>query len=175
MTLKLTGSSKRRAHPALETVISARAGEANIGRTVVALPPSLILDNSHIRTPCTRVQFAADRCPDESRIGSAQASSPLLDSPLRGSVFLRSSDDELPNLVVSLKGTVDIVLVGRIDSTKGGGLRTTFANVPDAPISSFELSLASGKKGLLRNAERPVRFAAAGEGADGGPERPRQE
>ena len=31
------------------------------------------------------------------------------------------------------------------------GLRTTFRTVPDAPVSSFILSLNGGKKGLLEN------------------------
>lgn len=153
ISLKVTGSSKRRGHPALSATVATKAGEANIARTVVALPPSLILDNSHIGTLCTRVQFAADACPEASRLGTARASTPLLDKPLEGSVYLRSSSDKLPNVVVALKGQIDIDLVGRIGSSKGGGLRTNFSGLPDAPITSFDLSLVGGKKGLLQNTE----------------------
>jgi hypothetical protein len=153
MSLRLEGSSKRRGHPALDARISTGAGEANIARTVVAMPSTLILDNAHVKSPCTRVQFAADACPAASRIGEATASTPLLDQPLRGSVYLRSNPKgNLPNLVVSLKGVVDIDLVGKID-TKHGGLRTTFASLPDAPISSFDLNLFGGGKGLLQSTE----------------------
>jgi hypothetical protein len=41
-------------------------------------------------------------------------------------------------------------LVGFID-TKGKRIRTTFANVPDAPVSKFNLNLFGGKRGLLVN------------------------
>jgi hypothetical protein len=52
--------------------------------------------------------------------------------------------------VVDLEGLFDIELVGRIDTSKGGALRTTFG-APDAPVTSFVLDLAGGKKGLVQN------------------------
>jgi hypothetical protein len=152
VTLSVSGSSKRRGHPALHALVAAKPDEANIARTVVQMPSSLILDNDHIRQPCTRVQFSQEACPEDSKLGTAQASTPLLDQPLEGPVYLRTGPNPLPDIVVSLKGVVDIQLVGVIGS-KNGGLRTTFASVPDAPITSFELDLAGGKKGLLQNTE----------------------
>jgi hypothetical protein len=152
VSLSVSGSSKRRGHPALHALVTAKPGEANIARTVVGMPSSLILDNDHIRQPCTRVQFSQGACPEGSKLGTAQASTPLLDEPLEGPVYLRTGRNPLPDIVVSLNGVVDIQLVGVID-TKNGGLRTTFASVPDAPITSFELDLAGGRKGLLQNTE----------------------
>jgi autotransporter translocation and assembly factor TamB len=112
------------------------------------------LDNAHIGTPCTRVQFAAKACPADSIYGHAKAVTPLLDDPLEGPVYLRSSDHELPDLVVALRGPftqpIEVDLVGRIDS-KNGGIRTTFEAVPDAPVTDFNLTLFGGKKGLLVN------------------------
>jgi hypothetical protein len=52
-------------------------------------------------------------------------------------------------MVADLKGQVSIVLDGRIDSFKGG-IRTTFANIPDLPVSKFVLTLPGGKHGLLQ-------------------------
>jgi hypothetical protein len=52
--------------------------------------------------------------------------------------------------VAALEGQIEIDLVGRIDS-KNGGIRTTFATVPDAPVSKFVLSMKGGRKGLLEN------------------------
>jgi hypothetical protein len=152
VSLSVSGSSKRRGHPALHALVTAKPGEANIARTVVRMPSSMILDNDHVRQPCTRVQFSQEACPEGSKLGTARASTPLLDDPLEGTVYLRSSSHALPDIVVSLKGVVDIELVGIIGSRKGG-LRTTFASVPDAPITSFELDLAGGRKGLLQNTE----------------------
>jgi hypothetical protein len=67
-------------------------------------------------------------------------------------VYLRSSSHHLPDLVAALHGQIDVNLVGRIDSIDGG-IRTTFAAVPDAPVSKFVLDMAGGSKGLLQNAE----------------------
>jgi hypothetical protein len=150
LAIRLKGGTKRSGHPALTATLTARPGDANIARTVVALPHSEFLAQDHIKTICTRVQYAADQCPAGSIYGSARAFSPLLDNPLEGPVYLRSSSNKLPDLVVALQGQIDIDLVGRIDSAKGG-IRTSFESVPDAPVSKFVLSMQGGKKGLLEN------------------------
>ena len=62
------------------------------------------LDNAHISSPCTRRQFAAEQCPESSILGSATAITPLLDQPLSGPVYLRSSEHKLPDLVAALEG-----------------------------------------------------------------------
>ncbi len=72
--------------------------------------------------------------------------SPLLDQPLKGPVFLRSSSHKLPDIVMDLKGQIEIELAGRVDAVNGA-LRTTFESMPDAPVSSFALNLAGGFKG----------------------------
>jgi hypothetical protein len=150
LSLRLLGGARRSDHPRLRAVLRAKGGDANIARTVVALPHSEFLDQGHIRTVCTRPQFAADQCPAGSVYGHARAISPLLDQPLEGPVYLRSSSNPLPDLVIALHGQVDIDLDGRIDSVRGG-IRTTFDAVPDAPVSKFVLTMEGGKKGLLVN------------------------
>lgn len=154
LSLKLKGGTKRASHPKLIATLKAKPGEANIAEAQVKLPPSAFLDQAHIRTVCTRVQFAADACPKGSVYGKAQAITPLLDEPLSGNVYLRSSNHKLPDLVVALKGPaslpIEIDLVGKTDSVKGA-LRNTFEAVPDAPVSSFNLELFGGKRGLVVN------------------------
>jgi hypothetical protein len=152
LTLKLKGGTKRGQFPAVRSMLTPRAGDANIDRAVVFLPPSEQIENAHINNPCTRVQFAAEACPKKSILGRAKAWTPLLDQPLEGNVYFRSNggERELPDLVADLRGQFRIVLVGFID-TKGKRIRTTFANVPDAPVSRFALNLFGGKRGLLVN------------------------
>ncbi len=151
LSLSLKGGTKRTGHPALKAVLNGREGDSNFARVAVALPKSEFLDNTHIKTICTRVQFAASQCPPESVYGEARAYTPLLDAPLEGPVYLRSSSNKLPDLVADLHGQIDVVLAGRIDATKQGGLRATFEDVPDAPVSKFVLEMLGGKKGLLEN------------------------
>jgi hypothetical protein len=152
LALKLKGGSKRGDHPALTATLTYPKGGAysNIAKAQVALPHSEFLDTTHIKTICTRVQFAASQCPKGAIYGFAKAITPLLDKPLEGPVYLRSSSHPLPDLVADLNGQIHVVLAGRVDSIHGG-TRNTFEAVPDAPVSKFTLSLPAGKKGLLQN------------------------
>jgi hypothetical protein len=154
LAVSLKGGTNRGAHPALTATLNQPPGQANIASVRVSLPHSEFLDQGHIRTVCTRVQFAAASCPSGSIYGQATAITPLLDAPLSGPVYLRSSSNELPDLVAALKGPdsqpVEIDLDGRIDSVHGG-IRNSFEMVPDAPVSKFTLKMRGGKKGLLVN------------------------
>ena len=103
-----------------------------------ACPARAFLDQAHIRTICTRVQFAADACPKGARYGYVRAWTPLLDEPLEGPVYLRSSNHKLPDLVFDLHGLVDIEVAARIDSIRGGdqGHRSPTSPTPRSPTSS---------------------------------------
>jgi hypothetical protein len=160
LKIRLFGKTRRDKNPKLRAVLTARPGDANIGRASVALPHALFLDQGSLATVCTRVQFAANACPKKSIYGRARAFTPLLGKPLEGPVYLRSSNNTLPDMVAHLEGQVDIDLVGRIDSFRGG-IRTTFDRVPDVPVEKFVMTLPGGKKGLLVNSRnlclKPVR------------------
>jgi len=150
LSLKLKGGTKRADHPALQAVLRPRPGDANLKRTVVRLPRSAFLDQAHIRTICTRVQFAANNCPAGAIYGHVTAFTPLLDEPLSGPAYLRSSDNKLPDLVFDLHGLVDVEASARIDSVRGG-IRATFAAIPDAPVTKVVVEMQGGKKGLIVN------------------------
>jgi hypothetical protein len=148
--IRTFGGTRRGKSPKLRATLVARAGDANIGRSAVTLPRPFFLRQSSLAKICTRVQFAAHECPAKSIYGYATAETPLLDAPLKGPVYLRSSDNTLPDLVVSLRGQVGVDLDGRIDQVHGR-MRTTFDVVPDVPVSKFSLTVRGGKKGLLEN------------------------
>jgi hypothetical protein len=150
LSLRLKGGTKRGDHPKLHSVYTPRSSDANLSDLVVRLPRSAFLDQAHIRTICTRVQFAADNCPAGAIYGQAKAFTPLLDQPLQGPVYLRSSNHNLPDFVADLHGLVDFEVVGRIDS-QNGGIRTTFEDLPDAPVSKVIVDLPGAKRGLIVN------------------------
>lgn len=177
LAISLKGGTKRTAHPALKAVVTYPKGlNANIRSAQVTLPHSEFLENAHIKTICTRVQFRegrvpGEKCPAASIYGRARATTPLLDEPLSGPVYLRSSNHTLPDLVVALNsGKINIDLVGRIDSVKGQ-IRNTFEALPDAPVSKFVLEMQGGKKGLLVNStnicRKPQRAKVTFKGQNG--------
>jgi hypothetical protein len=155
ISLRLRGGTKRGDYPALRVEVKPRAGDSNIAQAQVALPPSEFLAQNHIETVCTRGQFAREACPGGSVIGHARAFTPLLDKPLEGNVYLRSSSGLLPDMVIALREPekgISIDLVGKIDSFHGG-LRGTFKVIPDAPVTKFVMKLRGGKHGPIQNSE----------------------
>jgi hypothetical protein len=155
LKVQLKGATKRIGHPALKAVLTAKAGEANIGRAQVNLPHGEFLDQGNLNKTCTKPILLAGRCSKSTIYGKAKAWTPLLDEPLQGPVYLVGGYGyKLPALVADLNGQIRILLVGKIDSGRNKGIRSTFESVPDAPVSRFVLEMKGGKKyGLLENAE----------------------
>jgi hypothetical protein len=150
LKLNLKGGTKRGGHPGLKATYTPRKGDANLEGLTVRLPSSAFLDQGHIRTICTRVQFAAKSCPKAAQYGFIKATTPLLDEPLEGPVYLRSSSHKLPDLVFDLHGLVDVEVATRIDSVHGG-IRATVEDAPDAPLTKVVLTMQGAKKGLIVN------------------------
>jgi hypothetical protein len=149
--LKLRGGTRRGTYPSLQAVVQGRPGDANLKDFVVTMPHSMFLAQNHIKSICTRVQFAQEACPPDSVYGHAVAFTPLLDEPLSGDVYLRSSDNKLPDLVTSLRsGSIHIVIDGRIGPANRG-IRASFEDLPDAPLTRFVMALRGGRHGLLVN------------------------
>jgi hypothetical protein len=167
ISFRLRGGTRRGSFPGLRATLKMPRGGANIGGTTVVLPRSEFVENAHFRNICTKVQFAADECPQGSIYGFARARTPLIDGALEGPVYLRSTTEPdkyvLPDVVVALKGPaslpVEVDLVGHVDSQRRrlpngevvSLLRNTFDAVPDAPVSEFTIELQGGQKGLFVN------------------------
>ena len=158
LALSLSGSTHRGGDPAFKATLTTHPGEANTGRAQVTLPRSEFLEQAHIGTVCTREVFnegavPGEHCPAASVYGKARAITPIISEPLEGPVYLRSNGGErkLPDLVAALHaGEINIDLVGYVEGVNGG-IRNTFQNVPDAPVTSFTLEMEGGDKGLLVN------------------------
>jgi hypothetical protein len=165
LALALTGKKQTKTgkHPGLKATVTQRSGEAGIQKAEVRLPKSLALDPSNAQALCEFADGTKDdlenRCPKGSIVGRAKATSPLLKKPLAGNVYFVKNiriDPKtgnqirtLPMIIVALRGEIAINLRGESSTTNSGKLVNTFDNVPDAPVSSFNLNINGGSTGIL--------------------------
>jgi hypothetical protein len=158
------------AHPQLGATVDGLQGGANLRRVDITLPDSEQLDPAHIHEICMNAAFARDKCPKGSRYGSLTVVSPMLEKPLGGSMYMRPSRHKFPDLVATLRGQLNVDMVGRI-AFSGGRLRFVFDSLPDLPISKFALTMFGGNRGLLVNNRNlcaaPVRSSASLEAQNG--------
>lgn len=130
-----------------------RGAHANIGSVAVVFPSQLSARLGAIQQACTRAIFDANpaSCPTGSRIGSAEAQTSLLGSRLNGPAYLVSNGTAThPDMAMVLQGEgVTIELRGALRVSHGRALAVTLKNVPDAPISSLEVSLPEGPESVL--------------------------
>jgi len=141
------------APPAQGPQSAGQTEEANISRVKVDLPKQLPSRLTTLQKACTSAQFDANPsgCPAASIVGTAVARTPLLASPLTGPAYFVSRGNEaFPQLVLVLQGEeITVELVGDTFISKAGITSSTFASVPDVPVTSFELTLPEGKYSAL--------------------------
>ncbi len=161
-TVATSGKPTRLTGTTLDAKLTIPPGpQSNIAHVKVELPRDLPSQLETLRKACTAAQFAANPagCPPASVIGSVQAVTPILPVKLRGPVYFVSHGGEaFPNLVAVLQGYgVRVDLVGDTFISKQGITSTTFTNIPDVPVSSFELFLPQGRYAALTALGNPCR------------------
>jgi hypothetical protein len=136
----------------LHVVVTSGQGQANIAKVHVTLPKALPSRLSTLNHACPAATFAQDPagCPSGSFVGTATAYTPVLSTPLTGpAIFVSHGAAGFPDLDVVLQGEgITIDLAGTTDIVKGI-TTSTFASVPDVPVSRFDLVLPAGEHSAL--------------------------
>lgn len=146
------GTTGERDHPPLDVHVAQGAGEAGIAANAVTLPFELGPNLAAFDVLCTSAQLAASACPAGSQVGTTTATSAFVATPLSGPVYLVQLPGViLPALVADLRGRVHVQLT--IANTILGGrlIKSTVTNVPDLPVSTFDLKLDGGAGSPLEN------------------------
>jgi hypothetical protein len=140
--------------PQVEDV--AALGTPPIEGISLTLPPGTSLSPGLANglSACSNAELEGEGCPDASKVGTAEIVSPLLEEPLRGSLFIGAptpSERYRLFLRVSAGATV-IELQGeaRVDEATGR-VTTTFERTPALPFSKLKLSFFGGPGAALAN------------------------
>jgi hypothetical protein len=146
------GRTGARQMPPLTTIIEQKPGEASTKSAKVTLLTPLGPNVGALANVCPVDAYASDNCPSQSRVGTATVITPLLTTPLSGPVRIIENPGKLPKLAIYLSGELNIRLIGDINLGTAG-TETTFAGIPDVPLSRFKLDFTGGPSGLVGTTE----------------------
>jgi hypothetical protein len=122
--------------------------QSNVKAVKVDLPKQLPSRLTTLQKACPSATFEANpaSCPADSKVGTASAETPVLPVTLTGpAYFVSYGGAKFPELVVVLQGYgVTVFLHGETFISKAGITSSTFRQVPDVPITVFELKLPEG-------------------------------
>jgi hypothetical protein len=151
-TVSTSAHPTKAAGATLRVSLLQSAHEANIRSVFVQLPKQLSARLTTLQKACPEATFAAEPlgCPAGSKVGTATVTTPVLPGDLSGIAYLVSHGGAaFPDLDLVLQdGGVRIVLTGNTNITKGV-TTSNFAAIPDAPVSSFVLTLPMGPNSAL--------------------------
>jgi uncharacterized repeat protein (TIGR01451 family) len=129
------------------------SSQSNIKSVKVDLPKQLPSRLTTLQKACPSTTFETNPagCPADSRVGEATAITPVLPVELSGpAYFVSYGGAKFPELVVVLSGYgTTVQLHGETFINKAAITSSTFRNIPDVPISSFELKLPQGPDSAL--------------------------
>jgi hypothetical protein len=151
------GRTSRRNGASLAVKLSYPPGsfgrDANVKAVKVDLPKQLPSRLTTLQKACPDGTFNQNpaSCPVGSRIGMATATTPVLTSGLSGpAYFVSHGGAKFPELVIVLSGSgVTVQLHGETFISPAGITSSTFRQVPDVPIGTFELKLPQGAGSAL--------------------------
>ncbi len=136
--------------------------------TVVTLPAGLSINPSQAGglQACSEAQIALGTndqpgCPEASKIGTVEVSTPTVGGVLQGSVYLAAQNENPFHTLLAMYVVVDdpttgvlIKLPGRIDTNPTTGqITTTFTELPQFPVGDLKLHLFGGARAPLTTPE----------------------
>ncbi len=135
---------------------------ATLKRAVVTLPDGMAVNPSAADglEGCSPAEIdlrspTSPHCPDGSKIGSVEITTPLLDTPLEGSVYAAKQNDNpfnslLATYIVAEGQGIVLKLPGKVAPDPGSGqLTATFDDNPELPFTDLKVHFDGGSRAAL--------------------------
>jgi hypothetical protein len=134
-------------------VVEGYPNESNAHSVKVELPKQLAVRVTTLHHACLAKVFEENpaSCPPESVVGTVNTVTTALPVPLVGpAYFVSYGSAKFPELVLVLQGDgVTIEAYGETYISPSGISSSTFPDLPDAPVPSFEMTLPAGPDSAL--------------------------
>jgi hypothetical protein len=161
--------------------------EAGLKRAQVELPPGLTVNPAGavglgactpaqigLSSPPARapIRFTASpaACPDGSKLGTVEVSSPILDHPLAGAIYLAAPEANPYGSLLAIYAAIEdpasgiaIKLGGLLEPDPGTGqLRLRLEDVPQLPLEDLRAEFFAGARSVLKTPSLCGRFTTRG-------------
>jgi hypothetical protein len=134
-------------------VANPSGGGSALSAIAVQMPRQLRPRLTTIQHACLAGSHPASTaaCPPASIVGQATVRSPVTAAPLSGPIYLLAHGGRaLPTLFTRLRGEgLEVELEGQLSISPKDVISASFAELPDVPISSFDLALPRGPHSML--------------------------
>lgn len=138
--------------PAWTIKLGTNFGDSTLKGTQVVLPSAITINVAGINQACpVDVAPVASNCPAASRIGTVSISTPLLTTPVTGTVYMAKSLDgqSLPDMLIDIPAPINMQIRGANRFVNINQVQSTFTNVPDMIFSEMTMNIAGGPTGLI--------------------------
>src|SRR5262249_41050636 len=114
MSFAATSPGDERTSPSWTIKMTMNPGDSTLQSTTVVLPSVMTVNIQGINAACPADQANARACPDSSKIGTVAVNTPLLSSPVTGTVYMAKSisGSSLPDMLLDIPAPIDMQIRG---------------------------------------------------------------
>jgi len=168
VSMALTGRSELHRHgtPSFSVTLRARPGDSNIRGADIILPRLLSFDVSSLKAICSLQDASEGACPRAAMVGTADARTSLLDTPLSGGIYVvQPQGTGPPDLWTVLNGSGVRFNIRGTTLVEHHRTHTRLKGLPDISLLRFVMHFTGGDRGAILLTSNPCAHSAAAEGA----------